>query len=163
MQSDQSTEPEEIGTGAASKRLRVTAQTVRDWLREGRLRGRQTSTGRWLVEVLSIEELASEAPGANRAGGPLPASIEGRLDQIAEVVADLQKRELISEKLLRQIEKERDEFRSQARAFRAAALELSAAARETDAGVRHLLEVLDRQRGALAQLLTPGSAGELDD
>ncbi len=145
-----------MSTGAAAKALNVTPQTVRDWIRAGRLKAGRAANGRFSVDAASVEMLAGSRSSSAAATPADPA-----LADILRALRELQAQELASARLLEAVERERDRYRAEASAMREAALQLSAAASETDAGVRHLLEVLGRQRQALVQVLTPNSPEEL--
>ena len=106
----------------AADQLWVTTQTVRDWLRAGRLRGRKGPSGRWEVEDASVEELRSELKRGTprvdyRKGAQLfeakVATLEAKVSEISQRAASM--------------EFERDRFRAGALAARGAALELNAA------------------------------------
>jgi hypothetical protein len=173
----QNSPTDEIPAAAAAERLNVSEQTVRNWARAGKLNGRQTATKRWLITTASVDAVLSVAAGPLResttptvppapgAITPVPSTntetLERRLDEATAILKDLQGRDLAAEQLVWAVEQDRDRFRAEAVALRDAALQLASAAHETDAGVRHLLEVLERQREALVQLLTPGSPQDL--
>lgn len=143
----------------AARALEVSPQTVRNWIRNGTLAGRK-SNGTWRVEVRSVETRLAERPAKLSHALP-PTEVQSRIDELASSVQRLLERDQAAERLLASTERERDRFRAEALAAREAALRVNAAARETDAAVRHLLDVLRQQSEALTQLLAPGSAEDL--
>jgi excisionase family DNA binding protein len=55
-----------------AKALRVTPETVRRWLRSGKLRGvgPYSRAGGWRIRRSEVERFLSSAGGRNRKGGP---------------------------------------------------------------------------------------------
>lgn len=151
----------QMSTGAAAAKLNVTSQTIRNWVRSGRLSGSQMSAGRLRVDAASVERLLSDGGDGSGATGGATQSLEATLADIRRALEDLRSRDLAATRLLEAVERERDRFRAESAALRDASLQLVSAASETDAGVRSLLEVLERQREALVQLLAPGSPEDL--
>lgn len=145
-----------IPAAQAAQQLRVTPQTVRNWLRDGQLEGAKRGT-RWFVERTSIELRELDAGGPQTAG----REIEDRLDEIAISVERLLSQESQSSQLLAAVERERDRYRAEAATSKEAALRVNAAAAEIDGAVRRLLKVLELQSGALEQLLAPSSPQDL--
>ena len=150
-------EPKQLSTGAAAMLLNVSPQTVRNWVRGGKLSATRTSAGRFLVDAVSVDAVL----GAEEAGPSGAGTEAGTLEEIRQILGELQSRDLRAARLLEAVERERDRFRAESAAFREAALQLLSAASETDSGVRRLLDVLERQREALIQLLAPGSPEDL--
>jgi transposase-like protein len=139
-----------------ARRLGVTSQAVRDWIRSGQIVARK-SDRIWIVDGNSVECFAATRRDLKLA----PARVEDRLRELTEAVAQLSAREAASAQLLRAVERERDRFRAEAAASKEAALRVNSAAREVDQAVRHLLEVLELQADALTQLLAPSSPEDL--
>ena len=145
-----------VPVAQAAQRLRVTPQTVRNWLRAGRLEGTKHGT-RWFVERASIELLE---PNDGEPDAPI-REIENRINEIAKSLEQLLSQESHASRLLAAIERERDHYRAEAAASKEAALRVNAAANEIDGAVRGLLKVLELQTGALEQLLAPSSPQDL--
>jgi hypothetical protein len=159
LQSDEAPATETLSTGAAAALLNATPQSIRDWVRDGRLLGQKGANGRFRVDRASAELLRRErVPGSEPAHA---AEVVATLADISTEVEHLRDRDELYERLLAQLEAERDRYRADSSTLRGAAIELLAAARETDAGVRALLGALDRQSEALVQLLGPGTPGDL--
>src|SRR5438132_105074 len=117
MQSDPA---QDIGTGEAAKLLNVTTQTIRDWVRGGKLRAVRTQSGRFRIDVASVEALLE--PDRN---GPTSGKVEDTLSEITGALADLQARDRAAEQLLEAVERERDRFRAESATLRGAALQLA--------------------------------------
>jgi excisionase family DNA binding protein len=155
------TNPGNMSTGTAAKALDVSLQTVRNWVRSGKLSGTQTASGRVRVDAASVDAVLRARSAVPRPTTGTPASLETTLSEIQHVLGELQSQDLASTRLLKTVERERDRFRAEAAALRDASLQLVSAASETEAGVQKLLVVLDRQREALVQLLAPRSPEDL--
>ena len=166
---------------AAAERLGISSQAVRDRLHARTLRGHQTETGRWRIDPTSVEqaaprndsgrasdedmghrvrELTAEMRGLAAAVRELTAGAP-RVNALEATVAALTTRDAATVERLRSLERERDRYRSDASAVRAAALAVNAAASDLDGSVRQVLEVLAHQRDALTQLLAPGSPEDI--
>ena len=63
----------EIPLSLAAAQLRMTWRQAWDALLTGRLRGKQSATGRWRVESGSVEELKRELFDSRDAGRPTAA------------------------------------------------------------------------------------------
>jgi DNA-binding transcriptional MerR regulator len=149
-----------LSVSAAATRLGVSPQSIRNWLGEGKLQGSQRPNGRWEVDGASVEAIRAKSPRST----PAEAASDEVKNQLAALRAgmeELQSDRADTRDLIRALERERDRYRGEASAVRAAALSLSGAARELDASVRGLLDVLALQADALTQLLTPNSPDEL--
>lgn len=156
-----STKRRDLSTGTAAEALDVSPQTIRNWVRRGTLAGTQTASGRLRVDAESVEAvLRRRSVMTEPASGP-PRSLEATLNDMQRILIELQEKDLASTRLLEAVERERDRFRAEAGALRDASLQLVSATSETDAGVRKLLDVLERQREALVQLLAPQSPEDL--
>jgi excisionase family DNA binding protein len=154
-----SDEPATLSVTEAARRLSVTGQTVRNWIRSGELDGRKQGS-KWVVAAKSVDAAASAlavAPVVPAA----PAGVEERLDRLTAAVERLAQRETASSKLMAALQRERDRFRAEAAASKEAALRVNLVARETDQAVRRLLDVLALQADTLAQLLAPSSPEDL--
>jgi excisionase family DNA binding protein len=154
-----SDEPTTISVTEAARRLSVSGQAVRNWLRSGKLSG-DMGRARWRVDVASVDAIAPapDETDADEVGlQPGPAGIEDRVDRLAAAVERLVERDDASAKLVGALQRERDHFRAEAATAKEVALRVTMAARETDKAVRQLLDVLAIQADALAQLLAPSS------
>jgi len=148
-----------VSTGDAAEQLGVTPQTVRNWLQDSELRGHRDGRGRWQIETASVEEyLAQHGRGNN---GRSVADLQREIERLTVIVGELRASETTSAQLIEPLERERDRYRADASAARAAALSLITAAREIDGVVRQTLRVLELQADALVQLLAPGSPADL--
>lgn len=148
--------PEFLVASAAATKLGVCAQTVRNHLRAGVLRGYRESPRRWLVETASVEEYLA------RGGTELARDdLAQRVEELAAAVRDSLAGQAAALALVQALERERDRYRADAAAARAAALTVNASARELDGAVRKMLEVLAHQSDALIQLLAPGTPEDL--
>lgn len=147
--------PSRIPVRDAATRLGVSPQTIRNWLRRNRLKGRMQGRT-WLVDTKSIEALE---PRISRHAGNAtqPSDIEHDSAQLAETVNRLVQREAAAERLLESIERERDRFRAEAAASKEAALRAIASSVEAQKAARQLLDALELQSDALAQLVAPSS------
>lgn len=67
----------------AAEVVRVTPYTVREWLREGRLRGHKVHGGRWLIDPRDLAATEWEAPRHTR--GPMPNA--GVMTRLAHDIA----------------------------------------------------------------------------
>jgi excisionase family DNA binding protein len=147
----------ELRVTQVARRLSVTQQAVRDWIRAGELAARKH--GRiWLVDARDLERFAGTRPARQQ---PASDSVGDQLRELTEAVAQLGEREAASARLVEALERERDRFRAEAAASKEAALRVNAAAQEIDKAVRRLLEVLELQADALTQLLAPSSPDDL--
>jgi excisionase family DNA binding protein len=162
---------------AAAKRLGISSQAVRDRLHAGTLRGHQTDSRRWRIDSASVEqavprdkrdedlghrvrELTAEMHELAAAVRELAAGAP-RVNALEAAVAALTTPDAATVERLQGLERERDRYRSDASAVRAAALAVNAAASDLDGSVRQVLEVLAHQRDALTQLLAPGSPEDI--
>src|SRR4051812_4873945 len=96
----------QISVGAAATRLGVTAQTVRNWLKSGKLTG-STENRSWMVDERACERLAGSPP-SSPTDTSLPVGHDQRLDELAAAVEALVARESASVALVRSLERERD-------------------------------------------------------
>lgn len=144
-----------VGTGEAAHRLGITQQAVRDRLRAGTLTGR--SEGRaWRVDVASLPTEGTRAtPEAT-----LDALVR-RLDRIEERLGVLAAVQEAAKESQEALVRERDRHHADAAAAREAALQLTGVTRDAVGASRQLLEALERQADAIAQLVGPGSPGDL--
>ncbi|HXC79465.1 MAG TPA: helix-turn-helix domain-containing protein [Candidatus Acidoferrum sp.] len=147
-----------LSATSAGHELGVSAQTVRDWARSGKLRGSQGPTGRWLIEDSSVQEVVATE---GRRGRPVNHDLERRLDIVVEEVAMLRTRDVTENELVSALTRERDRYRADSATIREAALKLAVAAREQHRAVKTLLEVLDLQADTLAELLAPASLHDM--
>lgn len=143
-----------IGVGRAAEALGVSTQTVRNWIKDGKLEGWKSPNGRWHVDDRSLRDCAGGR-------GATDGTIADKLDRLSADVAALGEADRLSARLLEAAERERDRYRADAAAIRDTALQLVAAADETQQAVTLLLEIMARQRDALSQLLAPGSPQDL--
>jgi hypothetical protein len=157
-----------LTVAAAAGRLGVSDQTVRNRLRSGPLRGRQDASGYWQVEAASVEEYRAAHPSAFADADLADSDVASRLEELGVKVDALLARDAATADLVASLQRERaalarerDHYRADAAAAKAAALDVNAAARGLDASVRPMLDVLERQRDALTQLLAPGSPEDL--
>lgn len=170
-----------MSASAAAERLGICSQAVRDRLHAQTLRGYQTDTGRWRVDAASVEQAVRRADRGRAADedlehrvGDLTAEMRElaaavrdlaagapRVNALEAAVAALTTRDAATMERLRGLERERDRYRSDASAVRAAALAVNAAASDLDGSVRQVLGVLVHQRDALTQLLAPGSPEDI--
>lgn len=140
----------------AATLLRVTPQTVRNWLANGKLQGVQEGPKRvWRVTEESVEAVRSTTTGTVLAA---PLGGDPAVRQLLEQLLD---RETSAERALAAVERERDRYRADAATVREAALRVNGAAEELRRVIPGLLSVLDEQAGALAQLLGPTTPDEL--
>jgi hypothetical protein len=170
-----------MSASAAGERLGISSQAVRDRVHAGTLRGQQTATGRWRIDPASVEQAVARND-RDRAGNEdmgqrvreltaemreLAAAVRElvagapRVNALEAAVAAMTTRDAATVERLRGLQRERDRYRSDASAVRAAALAVNAAASDLDGSVREVLEVLAHQRDALTQLLAPGSPEDI--
>jgi hypothetical protein len=152
--------PEMIRAARVAGDLGLSPQSVRDLIRAGKLTGRKDPGGRWLVEASSVA-VYLERYGRKMRGDLGPAGVEQRVDELARSIDLLREASVSSARLLAATERERDRYRADAAAARAAALRLVAASQETNSAASELLGGLQRQQDALIQLLAPGSPADL--
>jgi excisionase family DNA binding protein len=137
----------------AATRLGVTPQTIRNYVRAGKLEGDKDAAGLWRVSAETVERMSSRPA--------LPVDVVARVSRLAEEVGKLRGRADTADQLVAALERERDRFRGDAAAAREAALILVGNARELDAATRTLLTALEAQANALVQLLAPATAEDL--
>ncbi len=84
-----------------------------------------------------------------------------RLDRIEERVGQVAASQAAAEEAREALARERDQHRADAAAAREAALRLTGVARDAVGASRQLLEALEGQADAIAQLVGPGSPRDL--
>jgi excisionase family DNA binding protein len=149
-----------VGVGQAAEELGLSTQAVRDLIRSGKLAGSKDLRGRWLIDAASVSGYVAKHGRRKRAALDA-ARIERRLEKLGRSVDSLLEANTSAAQLLEAVERERDRYRSDAAATREAALHLVASAQDTHTAVSELLGVLQKQGGALVQLLAPGSPQDL--
>lgn len=148
-----------LTTAQAAEVLGVGEERVRQLCRSGELvAGKVRSGPEWQVDAASVAERANSVarprrPRSPATGGPsldeLVAAVARRLGTSSE------------DAILRDVERERDRYRSDAAAVRESALHLTRAVTEVRAGMTALLDAMDEQAEALAALLAPGGVADL--
>jgi excisionase family DNA binding protein len=137
-----------ISVSQAAERLHVSPQSVRNWLRSGRLSGKRVGS-QWWVRESEVREMERKLP--HRAQSP--SSLQSEL-------RDLSDRVLALENSLQFANAERDRFRAEAAAAKSAALEANGVAAEMVRASKQLVGTLELQIAATSQLLTPASLSE---
>jgi excisionase family DNA binding protein len=137
----------------AATRLGVTPQTIRNYVRAGKLEGDKDAAGSWRVSAEAVERMSTRPA--------LPGDVVARVSRLAEEVGELRGRADTANQLVAALERERDRYRGDAAAAREAALILVGNARELDAATRTLLTALEAQANALVQLLAPATPEDL--
>jgi predicted transcriptional regulator len=151
---------EYVRTPRAAARLGVTGQTIRNWLSSGDLRGRRTGRA-WEVEVPSIEEALAVRRASSRDIHPGTSDAERQLRALESAVEELRRARESDATRIEALEQERDRYRADALAARAAALRSISSSEKLDESTRQLLDALKEQREALIQTLAPGSPADL--
>jgi hypothetical protein len=150
-----------ITVGRAASELGLSPQAVRNLIRAGKLVANKAPNDRWRLDGRSVSSYLA-AHGRKKQHDAVAADeIKRRLDDLTRSIDVLMDADRSSVRLLEALERERDRYRADAAAVRAAALGLVASAQDTQSAVAQLLEVLQRQGDALVQLLAPGSPQDL--
>jgi hypothetical protein len=129
-------------------------------LRAAKLKGYQETAGRWKVEVASVQDHLAKF-GQKPQRPPGRGELAAEVQRLADAVRRLEGRERDPSGHLDALTRERDRYRADAATMREAALRLNALAGDACGAMRQTLEMLDQQRDALAQLLSPGSPQDL--
>jgi excisionase family DNA binding protein len=140
-----------VSTGEAARRLGITQQAVRDRVRAGTLSGRREGR-EWRVDAANLPSKAPATPRALSTG-----VIAQRLTDIESRLSEMSSAQQSADSAAAAIARERDRYRAEAAAAREAALRLSGVTRDAVGAARQLLEALDAQAEAIAQLVGPGS------
>jgi hypothetical protein len=158
-----------VTVAEAAEILDVSEQTVRNWCRQRLLECEVKSPRKWFVDRTSVERYHADHPRPGRSAEAFPsppessdtlASLREELLRLSKAVHDLRDRSGDSSEL-EAIEWQRDHYRADAAAVRAAAISINTAAQELRAVLVSLLAVLDTQSEALSQLLAPASPQDL--
>jgi excisionase family DNA binding protein len=136
-----------ISVAQAAERLGVTPQSIRNWANTGKLSARKTGR-RFEIRERDIEDKHATLPPGH------PSTDRDLLQNVARRVT-------IIETELQTVRAERDQFRADSAAARAAALEASAVSAELVKATRQIVDTLAIQVSATSQLLTPNSPAGL--
>ncbi|HEV7564399.1 MAG TPA: helix-turn-helix domain-containing protein [Microbacteriaceae bacterium] len=149
-----------IRVSTVAGQLGLSSQAVRNLIRSGKLDAAKDPEGRWLLNAASVEEYLA-LRGRHKPPILGLAGVERELQGIAENVRALRESGATTSGVLEELERERDRYRAEATAARAASLSLISASRETRAALGGLLDSMRHHEDALIQLLTPGTAEDL--
>lgn len=146
-----------ISASTAASLLGVTSQTVRNWIRAGKLEGWQGTNGRWSVKrgSLDLADLSTKMPASGA------DDLERRLSSLGQTVDALQNERAAVQQTLEAVERERDRHRADAAALRDAAIRMNLMSRDVATAVRQMLDVLEQQSELVSQLLAPSTVSEL--
>lgn len=150
-----STKSQTVGTREAARRLGISQQAVRDRLRAGTLSGHQ-ARGEWRV---AAAQLPAQAPPTTNAA--THSAITERLAAIEQRISSMAAAQEAAESAGDAITRERDRYRAEAASAREAALRLAGVTRDAVGATRQLLDALDAQADAIAQLVGPASPQDL--
>jgi excisionase family DNA binding protein len=149
-----------IRVSIAAARLGLSPQAVRNLIRSGKLDAAKDPEGRWLLNAASVKEYLA-LRGRHKPETLGLAGVERDMRAIAEDVRALRDSGAATTGVLEELERQRDRYRAEASAARAASLSLIGASRETRAALGGLLDSMRHHEDALIQLLTPGTAEDL--
>ena len=150
-----------IGAGQAADELGLSTQGVRDLIRAQKLDATKGPNGRWSINATSVEGYLEEH---GRKRGRTQSDVDSMRERLAELgqsIAVLMEDRRSSDRLFQALERERDRYRADAVASRAAAAAILASTKDTYSAVEGLLDALRKQENALTQFLTPGSLQEV--
>lgn len=151
---------QEISATDAARIAGVTAQTIREWCKNGLVEGVQTGPRQiWRVSGQSLDAYLAERRRRPRFD-PLD-ELQHTVARLTSAVDELRETGAPPAALVASLERERDRYRAEVAAVREAALRVNSASRQLYEAVSSMLEVMRQQSDALEQLLAPASPLDL--